>query len=210
MLLKRKICSVSSSASDVQCNGRTVPNGSCPRSTKLTSSTTSNHLQQPKRTKTVSRLFQPGVKIFVQRASIFGGIDMAGNTQCRVVCDSRGIGNASKFQRPMLKRHAYGKRAEEALRVSSLGQKRRMDGMTKLMARAGRGLSFQLPNVALGSHGDRTESETDDSDDESKDKDRPFEPLCLWKCPSNGGEAKGLPPHSYVTLFHFVDATFLC
>jgi hypothetical protein len=78
-----------------------------------------------------------------------------------------------------------------------------MDGMAKLMARAGRGLTFKLPNLA--SKSEHTDDETDDSDnsdDEEKEPDRPFEPLCVWTSPhpsaeSNGqapAEPKGLPP----------------
>lgn len=95
----------------------------------------------------------------------------------------------------MLKRRAYGKQAETALRDSSLGQKRRMDGMSKLLARAGRGLAFKLPTAASGGlHDEGTGSDTDDSDDENnKPDDRPLEPLCVWKSPHNGAEPRGLP-----------------
>jgi SNF2 family DNA or RNA helicase len=128
-----------------------------------------------------NKLFQPGAKIVVQRAPVLG-------------CLSVPTGLQKKFQRPMLKRRAYSKSSDEALKKSSLGAKRRMDGMAKLMARAGRGLAFKLPQQKPNS--DDTDSCTDDSDQEENEKEneRPFEPLKVWNSPHQGGEAKGLPP----------------
>lgn len=96
----------------------------------------------------------------------------------------------------MTKRRSYDRRAEEALARGSLGQKRRMDGMAKLMARAGKGLSFKCVNkVSSGGSDDDSGSE---SEAEEKEQERPFEPLLVWKSPAEGGEAKGLPPRLYV------------
>ena len=127
-----------------------------------------------------SKLFQPGAKVLIARAPVMGGLSVSNGLQ-------------RKFQRPMTKRRSYDKNSEFALRSSSLGQKRRMDGMSKLMARAGKGLSFQLPG------GNRKDLDVDgssgsESEEEGSAEERPFEPLCLWKSPHEGGEAKGLPP----------------
>jgi hypothetical protein len=88
----------------------------------------------------------------------------------------------------MMQRRAY-KGADEALERSSLGQRRRMDGMAKLMARAGQGLHFLPKRKKID--GD-TASSSGESSDEGEE-DRPFEPLQVWKSPHQGGEAKGLP-----------------
>ena len=103
------------------------------------------------------------------------------------------------FQRPMTKRRAYDKSADRALKQSSLGQRRRMDGMAKLMARSGRGLQFKLPNSRMEDRGSDCESDEDQEAD-SKEDEKPFEPLCVWVCPEEGGEAKGLPPVRYVSF----------
>lgn len=91
----------------------------------------------------------------------------------------------------MLKRRAYGSNANNALKRSSLGQKKRMDGMSKLMARAGRGLSFPSSATKIE---DADGSDGSDEEDEEKAPERPFEPLRLWHSPHQGGDAKGLPP----------------
>lgn len=96
-----------------------------------------------------------------------------------------------KFKRPMTKRRSYDKNADLALRKSSLGQKKRMDGMSKLLARAGKGLSYKLPERKSVDDCDLDSDK--DSDDDEKEEDRPFEPLMVWQSPHNGGEAKGLP-----------------
>ena len=104
------------------------------------------------------------------------------------------LGLQRKFQRPMTKRRSYDTNAELALKTSTLGQKRRFDGMAKLLARAGKGLSYTLPcGVGKGGECSGTSDESD-SDEGEKEEDRPFEPLLLWKSPYQGGEAKGLPP----------------
>ncbi len=73
-----------------------------------------------------------------------------------------------------------------------------MDGMSKLLARAGKGLTYKLPTSLRhkeGSTDEESGSEDDDDDgDNEKEEDRPFEPLMLWQSPHNGGEALGLPP----------------
>jgi SNF2 family DNA or RNA helicase len=92
-----------------------------------------------------------------------------------------------KFQRPMVKRRAYEKGADEALKKSTLGP-RRSFGMNNLMARAGKGLDFKSP---FRKDGDVAEN--DEENEDEKESDRPFEPLMLWKSPHQGGPAKGLP-----------------
>jgi hypothetical protein len=147
---------------------------------------------------TNSKLFQPGVKILVQRAPLLSGLHVVQN---------------KKFQRPLLKRRAYGKDADLALKHSSLGQKRRFDGMAKLLARAGKGLNYKLPLMKNKSDQDGTESESGSDDEEdAKEPDAPFEPLCLWTSPHEGGEAKGLPSQMYVhaSLDKFTRFIFQC
>ena len=92
----------------------------------------------------------------------------------------------------MLKRRAYKGGADEALKQSSLGVRPRMDGMAKLLARAGRGLHFKLPSRSSADKDDTASSSGESSDEE--EEDRPFEPLMVWKSPHQGGEARGLPP----------------
>jgi hypothetical protein len=136
---------------------------------------------------TRSKLFQPGSKLIVQRAPAFCGLSVQASTSSL----------QNKFQRPMIKRRSYDKGAEVALQKSSLGPKRRMNGMAKLLARAGRGLTFQLP-VAKKTDGDDTGDESDSDEEENKEPDRPFEPLCVWTSPHQGGEPKGLTPRTCV------------
>eukprot|EP00546_Thalassionema_frauenfeldii_P004971 CAMPEP_0178907450 /NCGR_PEP_ID=MMETSP0786-20121207/7379_1 /TAXON_ID=186022 /ORGANISM="Thalassionema frauenfeldii, Strain CCMP 1798" /LENGTH=1017 /DNA_ID=CAMNT_0020579253 /DNA_START=302 /DNA_END=3352 /DNA_ORIENTATION=+ len=98
----------------------------------------------------------------------------------------------------MTKRRAYNKSADLALKCSSLGAKKRMDGMTKLMARAGKGLTFKLPQKASTYD---TDCSTDDSDVESQNEDeRPFEPLLVWTSPHQGADPNGLQPHIVTEL----------
>lgn len=139
--------------------------------------------------RTTSKLFRPGAKLIVHRAPIMEGLSSS--------CSSSSTALYKTFQRPMLKRRAYGKNAELALKGSSLGPKRRMDGMQKLMARAGRGLAFKLPEAKKNQTSDDTEES--ESEDE-KEEDAPFEPLEVWKSPHQGGAPKGLPPQTYVTI----------
>ena len=70
--------------------------------------------------------------------------------------------------------------------------RKRHDGMSKLLARAGKGLSYQLPQ----SKGlDDCDDDDDDHSEDGEDKkdEKPFEPLCVWNSPHNGGERLGLP-----------------
>jgi hypothetical protein len=133
---------------------------------------------------------------FVQRVSIFGS--SSSGEACGPTTSSIG---QKKFQRPMIKRRAYGKQADVALQHCSLGQKRRFNSMDKILARAGRPLTYKLPNSnnnTNATNGD-SESGSDDDDDDEKEKDRPFEPLELWKSPHlEGGLQKGLPSQTYV------------
>lgn len=126
-----------------------------------------------------NKLFQPGAKLIVQRAPVICGLSVPAGLQ-------------KKFQRPMTKRRAYNKNADEALKRSSLGPRRRMDGMSKLMARAGRGLKYKFPRRE-GEFDEHSDSEEND-EDAKKENERPFEPLLLWTSPHEGGEAIGLEP----------------
>eukprot|EP00557_Chaetoceros_sp_GSL56_P007354 CAMPEP_0176492250 /NCGR_PEP_ID=MMETSP0200_2-20121128/8886_1 /TAXON_ID=947934 /ORGANISM="Chaetoceros sp., Strain GSL56" /LENGTH=1191 /DNA_ID=CAMNT_0017889775 /DNA_START=1545 /DNA_END=5117 /DNA_ORIENTATION=+ len=103
-----------------------------------------------------------------------------------------------KFKRPMTKRRSYDKNANLALRQCSLGPKRRMDGMSKLLARAGKGLGYRLPQDANRRRDE--EDEDVDTDDETESEsaavqEMQFEPLMVWQSPHNGGECVGLPWH---------------
>jgi len=137
-------------------------------------------------------LFQTGAKIIVQRAPVLS---------CLSVSLSSGL--QKKFQRPMTKRRAYSKTAEEALKMSSLGVKKRLDGMSKLLARAGKGLSFKLPNTTQNAAHDYTDASSDESDDDKENSNKEpvhVEPLLLWRSPHQGGEACGLPPRMVVEI----------
>jgi hypothetical protein len=120
-----------------------------------------------------SKLFQPGVKLIVRRAPIISGVISAG------LC--------KKFQRPMLKRRAYGKDADAALKQCTLGPRKRMNGMAKIMSRAGKGLSYKGPNGGAADanekNGNDESGSSGNEDDDEKEEDRPFEPLCLWISP---------------------------
>jgi hypothetical protein len=123
---------------------------------------------------TKNHLFQSGTKLLLHKAPLLPGI-------------------LRTFQRPSIKRRAYEQRADQALQQSSLGPRKRMDGMQKLMARAGRGLSFQLPKShPSGETSD--ESDIDEDNDDAKLNERPFAPLRLWHSPHEGGTLQGLPP----------------
>lgn len=129
-----------------------------------------------------SKLFQSGCNISVLRAPALGCLSVPSGT-----------GIHKKFQRPMTKRRAYNKTADQALKKSSLGTRRRMDGMAKLMARAGRGLTFKLPSKPNSMNG--SDDSCDESDEEKdKENEKPFEPLLVWTSPHQGGEPIGLPP----------------
>ena len=133
--------------------------------------------------KVPSRFFQPGSKLLVQRAPILNGLSVPSS------------GLYKKFQRPMIKRRAYDKNTDVALQNSSLGQRKRLDGMTRLLARAGKGLHFKLAETAKLDTGNDTDSTCgSEEEEEDKEEDRPFEPLMVWKSPHQGGESKGLPP----------------
>ena len=107
----------------------------------------------------------------------------------------------------MTKRRSYDANANQALKTATLGQKRQLDGMAKLMARAGKGLFYKLPQQQSNKDGECSgTSDESDSEEEEKEPERPFEPLCVWRSPHDGGEAKGLPPRLYVCCF----AAFAC
>jgi hypothetical protein len=134
-------------------------------------------------------LFARGAKVLVQRASFFSGHTVAATSSLY-----------KPFQRPMLKRRAYGKAQEEALLNSSLGQRRRFDGMQRLLQRAGRGLNARPLSSGTGKKdGDGSTSE-DDSEDDEEEEEAPFEPLLLWTSPHQGGEPRGLPSQTCVRI----------
>lgn len=131
----------------------------------------------PFRKPSSAKLFQPGRKLVVARAPVMPGLSVV---------------QQKPFQRPMVKRRAYGKAADLELKKSSLGQKKRMNGMARLLARAGKGLHFKPLSQQKQSASSDTEN-SDSEEEEEKKPDRPFEPLLVWKSPHNGGEPKGLP-----------------
>ena len=131
-----------------------------------------------------NKLFQPGVKLKIQRAPMMTGLSV-------------GAGVRKPFQRPQLGRRAYDKNSEAALKRATLGQKRRMDGMSKLLARAGKGLAYKTPG-RTGSGGDDGSAGSADEEEEDEDSlmaqlERNYKPLMVWQSPHNGGEARGLP-----------------
>ena len=130
-------------------------------------------------------LFAPGTKLQVHRVPIMNGLNISKGLQKR-------------FQRPMLKRRAYNKMADEALKRASLGPRRRFDGMAKLMARAGKGLHFASSKSSMDEQNKDGTDGSGESDEDEEEEDRPFEPLMVWKSPHQGGEAKGLPSRMYV------------
>lgn len=95
------------------------------------------------------------------------------------------------FQRPKEERRGKQKQADEALRTSTLGMKRRLDGMKRIQERSGRGIHFQPPPKPKYDEDGNTCGETSDEDEE--EEDRPFEPLRVWTSPHNGVEPLGLP-----------------
>lgn len=124
-----------------------------------------------------SSLFQPGTRLVVRQAPLFVGL----------------VGVQKPFQRPFQKRRSQA--ADLALRRSSLGQRRRMDGMSKLLARAGRGLHFKPPERPKERDEFGSDCSDDDDEENEENEDRPFEPLLLWSSPYNEGvKPKGLPP----------------
>lgn len=148
-------------------------------------------------TKAKNRLFRPGQRLAVQRAPLLNGLTCNNNN------NSSGSGLWKPFQRPIQKRRAHLKAADVALKSSSLGMKRRFNGMQKIMDRAGKPLHFLLPKRNQDHNGDTASSSgesSDDDDDEDKENDRPFEPLMVWKSPHQGGDAKGLPTRLYVPV----------
>ena len=121
-----------------------------------------------------NRLFQPGQKLKVLRAPIMPGLSLATKP-------------FKQFQHPMLGRRAYKGDADAALRRSTLGPRRSMNGMAKIMQLAGKGLN--RPSVQKIRNNDGSDSDSEEEEEE----DRPFEPLRVWTSPHQGGEPKGLP-----------------
>lgn len=158
-----------------------------PRSGSGLSSTLYSGGCKPSQTST-NKLFQPGARVLISRAPVMNGLSVNNSLQ-------------RPFQRPMTKRRSYDANANMALKKATLGQKRRLDGMAKLMARAGKGLMYKLPEAPKKDGDCSGTSDESDSEEEEKEPERPFEPLCVWKSPHDGGEAKGLPPRLYVDCF---------
>jgi hypothetical protein len=65
-----------------------------------------------------------------------------------------------------------------------------MNGMQRLLSRAGKGLNY-ISSKHINKSGDGTDDSSGDEEDTTED--RPFEPLMVWESPHQGGEAKGLP-----------------
>lgn len=90
----------------------------------------------------------------------------------------------------MKKRLAYKGGANAALKKSSLGPKKRTDGMKNLLKGMGRPVHF------VPKHRDEkgdTDSCSHSEEDEEEEEDRPFEPLMVWQSPHQDGPARGLP-----------------
>jgi hypothetical protein len=181
MYFRRKVPSQSGCCPAVGHNGPSTntnaamcgASGGCATSTTTLSNKSSCNYNTNTNTNTNNKLFQPGVKLIVRRAPIITGVISAG------LC--------KKFQRPMLQRRAYDKNADAALQAATLGPRRRMNGMAKIMSRAGKGLLYKSSSTLAGNalKGDNDDDDTGSSseDDENKQEDRPFEPLCLWISP---------------------------
>ena len=97
------------------------------------------------------------------------------------------------FRRPKEERRSKQKHNDEALKQSTLGMARRMDGMQKILSRSGMGLHFKLQNNNNKNKKDEDGNTCSESSDEEEEEDRPFEPLKLWTSPHNGAEPMGLP-----------------
>lgn len=94
------------------------------------------------------------------------------------------------FRRPKEKRRGQQQRDDEALKTSSLGMKKRLDGMKRIWERQGKGIHFK------GAKRDESKNEDGSTCGETSDEeeeDRPFEPLRVWISPHQGGEPIGLP-----------------
>jgi hypothetical protein len=146
-------------------------------------------------------LFRPGVKLVVHRAPLFPGLLSSSSSGSSAL--------HTTFRRPFSKKQQRSTRtgattttaaaADQALWRSSLGQRKRMNGMAKLMARAGKGLSFQLQKPRNGTDGSLSSSSSDDENEENSSLPL-FEPLCLWQSPHHDTAAtahnhsgRGLP-----------------
>ena len=126
-------------------------------------------------------LFRKGYKLSVTRAPVMKGL----------TCDPSSS-LFKPFRRPFTKRKEQLKLCDEALKRSTLGPRRRTDGMARLLARAGRGLKFKMPQQKTVDDDDGTGSSSDGGESD-EEEDRPFEPLRIWQSPHNGGECVGLP-----------------
>lgn len=102
------------------------------------------------------------------------------------------------FQRPKMGRRAYKGNEDLALKQASLGPKRTMGGMARLLSRAGKGLNYSATNGKTKASGDGGTDESSDEEGGESENDRPYEPLIVWNSPHQGGEARGLPSTRYV------------
>lgn len=131
-----------------------------------------------------NKLFSPGRQLQVMRAPIMRGLTCTGGLSASVL---------QPFRRPKEKRRGLQKRDEEALKTSSLGMKKRLDGMQRILERQGKGIHFQ----GQKRNGDESKNDDDGStcgeSSEEEEEDRPFEPLRVWASPHEGGEPIGLP-----------------
>jgi len=129
-----------------------------------------------------NKLFASGRTVLVQRAPIMSGL----------TCTGLSASVLKPFRRPKDVRRAKQKVIDEALKTSSLGMKRRFDGMARIMELSGKGLLSRGPTRTDGENEEgSTAGET--SEEEEEEEDRPFEPLRVWHSPHGGGEPRGLP-----------------
>jgi hypothetical protein len=125
-----------------------------------------------------NKLFSSGRILQVVRAPIMNGL----------TCGLASV--LQPFRRPKEKRRGQQKRDDEALKTSSLGMKKRLDGMQRILERQGKGIHFTGAKRDESKNGDGS---TCGETSEEEEEDRPFEPLRLWMSPHQGGEPVGLP-----------------
>lgn len=139
-----------------------------------------------------NKLFSSGRQLTVQRAPIMSGL----------TCHGLSASVLQPFRRPKELRRAKQKVNDEALKTSSLGMKRRVDGMARLLELCGKGIHCKGRSMLKNDEDRSTSGET--SEEEEDEQDRPFEPLRVWQSPHQGGEPKGLPTRMYVVLWRSV------
>lgn len=130
-----------------------------------------------------NKLFSPDRSLTVQRAPIMSGLSCSGGGMSASVL--------KPFRRPKELRRTKEKANDVALKSSSLGMRKRLDGMARIMELSGKGLASRGPMRTADEQ--NSGEETSDGDEEEEEEDRPFEPLKLWQSPYQGAEPKGLP-----------------